>query len=69
MNMDQKKRLDKAANELAAVFEKHFDALPPQEREARSLALHEAVAKIGTRAKSAEPPRTQGSRRATRRHE
>ena len=44
--MDRKKRLDKAAKELAAIFEKHFDRLPSQEREAKSSAFHEAVAKI-----------------------
>jgi hypothetical protein len=67
--MERKKRLDKAAKELAALLEAHFDGLSPREREAKSSAFHEAVAKVGTRAKSAEPPKTQGSRRAVRRHE
>ena len=51
-NMDRKKSLDKAAKELAAVFERHLDGLSPQERAAKSMALNEAVARIGSRAKS-----------------
>jgi len=43
-----RKNLDKAANELAAVFERHLDGLPPQERAAKSMALNEAVTKIGS---------------------
>ena len=50
------------------LLEGHFQSLPPQEREAKSLAFQNAVAKIG-RAKSAEPPKTQGTRRAAPRHE
>ena len=67
--MERKKRLDKAAKELATLLENHFSTLSPQEREAKSVAFHEAVAKIGTRAKSGEPPKTQGSRGAARRPE
>jgi hypothetical protein len=50
--MDRKKSLDQAAKELAAVFERHLDGLSPQERAAKSMALNEAVARIGSRAKS-----------------
>jgi hypothetical protein len=60
--MQRKKHLDKAAKELLALLEGHFQSLPPQEREAKSLAFQNAVAKIGSRAKSA------GSQ-GTRRHE
>jgi hypothetical protein len=67
--MDQKKRLDRAAKDLAAVFEKHFSGLPPKEREVKSEAFREVIAKIGTRAKSEEPPKTPGNRRAGRRPE
>ena len=67
--MERKKQLDKAAKDLAALLENHFDGLLSAEREAKSVAFHEAVAKIGTRAKSSEPPKTQGNRRAARRPE
>jgi hypothetical protein len=66
--MERKKQLDKAAVELATLLENHFDALSPQEREAKSAALHQVVAKIGSRAKSSEPPKAHVTRRASRRH-
>jgi hypothetical protein len=66
--MERKKHLEKAATELATLLEKHFDALSPHEREAKSAAFRQAVAKIGSRAKSSEPLKTQGIRRPTRRH-
>jgi hypothetical protein len=46
--MKQDKRLEKAAERLADIIEGHFAKLPPSEREARSRALHQAVAKIAT---------------------
>ena len=67
--MEQKKRIAKAAKELAALFETHFDGLSPREQEAKFAAFHDAVAKVGNRAKSVDIPKTQGSRRAVRRHE
>ena len=65
--MDRKKHLDKATKDLDTLLENHFDSLTPAEREAKSAAFHQAVAKIGTRAKSAGPLTTQGNRRAARR--
>jgi DNA-binding MarR family transcriptional regulator len=50
--MEQKKRLDKATKELAALLENYFDSLSPAEREAKSAAFRQAAARIGTRAKS-----------------
>ena len=67
--MKQEKSFDKAAKDLAALLEKHFDSLSPQEREEKSAAFQEVVAKVGTRAKSVEPPGTQGSRRSAGRPE
>jgi hypothetical protein len=65
--MDQKKRLEKATKDLDALLENHFDSLTPAERKAKSAAFHQAVAKIGTRAKSSGPLTAQGNRRAARR--
>ncbi len=67
--MDRKKGLEKAAEDLAAVLERHFNSLPADERKLKRAALEGAVAKIGTPAKSAAPPRTRASRRAGRRPE
>lgn len=67
--MDHKKGLDKAAKDLAAILEGHFNSLSPSERKLKLAAFNEAVAKVGTRAKSATPLRTQASRRAGRRPE
>jgi len=65
--MKRDKRLEQAAEQLADIFEEHFSKLPPSEREAKSRALHEAVAKVETRAKSAEPRGTAANRRAVQR--
>jgi len=59
--MERRKCIDEATEELAALIENHFNDLPPEEREAKSSAFHEAVAKIGTRQKSATN-RSLGSR-------
>jgi len=40
---------NKAAGRLAAIFERHFASLTPQEREARIRAFDEAVAGSGSR--------------------
>jgi DNA-binding MarR family transcriptional regulator len=51
--MDRKKRLEKAAKELADLIEKHLDGLSPSEREGKEGAFRRAVAKIGNSARSA----------------
>ena len=61
--MKQEKSLDKAAKDLAALLEKHFDSLSPQEREEKAAAFQE----VG--AQSVGPPGTQGSRRSAGRPE
>jgi len=60
-------RLDKAANELADLMERHFAKLPASERAVREKAFHEAAVKVGIRAKSEEPQKAQASRPALRR--
>jgi hypothetical protein len=65
--MERTKRLDEAAEQLANLIEGHLTRLPASEREAKSEAFHQSVAKIGTRAKSAGPPKVQESRRPVRR--
>jgi len=65
--MKRSARLDKAANELADLMQTHLAKLPAPERAARVKAFHEAAAKVGTRAKSEEPPKAQTSRPAVRR--
>ena len=65
--MKRDQRREKAAERLADIFEEHFSKMPPAERDAKYRALREAIAKSGSRAKSAEPPRTAGSRRGARR--
>ncbi len=52
--MKRSAQLDKAANELADLLERHFAKLPASQRAAREKAFHEAVAKVGTRAESEE---------------
>jgi hypothetical protein len=65
--MKSSARLDKAANELADLMERHLAKFSPSERAARVKAFHEATAKVGTRAKSEEPLKAQASRPAVRR--
>jgi hypothetical protein len=65
--MKSKSKLDIAANKLADLFEEHLAKLPPAEREARRQAFHDAVAKIGTRAKSEASPQVAESRPRLRR--
>jgi len=48
--VDQKKRLNKATKELAALLENYFDFLSLSEREAAWDAFHEEVVKISSRA-------------------
>jgi len=50
----RKKKLRDGAEQLAAVFEKHFASLPDEERIARERAFDKTVAKIGSRAKSSK---------------
>jgi len=67
--MNQKdRRLDKAAKQLADLIENHLENLSPKDRERKERALHNVVAKVGSRAKSSERPKTEESRRGVRRH-
>jgi len=66
--MKQDERLEKATEKLVDLIEGHFASLPATEREERWRKLHEAAAKAGRRAKSAEPPKTPANRRVLRRH-
>jgi hypothetical protein len=65
--MKRDERLEKAAEQLADLLDGHLSKLPESEREAKSRALHQAVARIGTDAKASEPQRTPAIRRAVRR--
>jgi hypothetical protein len=62
--MDRKKRLEKAAKELADLIEKHLDGLSPSEREGKERAFRRAVAKYGNSAKSAKLPNCRESSRS-----
>ena len=66
--MANKPRLDKAARQLADLIEGHLSGLSPSERDVKSRAFHKALAKIGTRAKSEEPPQALETRPVARRH-
>lgn len=65
--MEKKSRLDEAAEQLTNILEKHLAGLSPKDREAKARAFERAVAKVGTRSKSEELPRTPATRRSVRR--
>lgn len=65
--MDQKKKLDGAAEQLLRIFEQHSKDLPVTERDAKWRNFNTVVAKIGTRAKPPAHPKTSRTLRATRR--
>jgi hypothetical protein len=62
----KKTKLDKAAEKLTALFERHLAELPASDRDARDKAFHRAVVRIGSRAKSEEPPKKAASQRVFR---
>jgi hypothetical protein len=61
-----KKLLDKSASRLLGVLDRHTEGLSVAERDAKWKALAEVVAKVETRAKRQELPKTQASPRPDR---
>jgi hypothetical protein len=60
--MDRKnQRLDNAAKQLADLIEANFEKLSPEQRERKSQAFHDVVAKIGNRAKSSSVQKPLGA--------
>ena len=56
--MDRKKHLDTAANNLLDVLGRHSQGLPAAEVDEKWSALAKVVAKVETRAKRQELPKT-----------
>jgi hypothetical protein len=56
--MDRKKRLDTVANKLLDVLDRHSQGLPATEVDAKWSALAKVVARVETRAKRRELPKT-----------
>ena len=52
--MADKKKLDKTAKALLAIFEEHARDFSPAEQETKWRAFSRVVAKVGTRAKRRE---------------